>query len=247
MHREGITTLDQLLLLTPKDLEGFKGLGKTKALELYSYARAVHAARPIQRNPVPDAVRQEGTMLDLETCIDGQSMGFPWCFGWQEYGGPFQVAIVNRFYESSGPRLADGTPVTVVADSDEGWRMIARVALRNPGPIYHWGSFEKGVLRSTAPPDAIEILDNRLHDLNRSFRRSYVFPVRGTSIKTVAPYLGFSWPPESSAFTAWADYRAWLREDDVDALMRACAYNRADVEAMFLIWQWMTDNDGILE
>jgi predicted RecB family nuclease len=247
MRLEGITTLDQILILSPKDLERFKGLGKAKAFELHSYAQAVSFARPIQRSPLPDAARQTGVMLDLETRMDGGAIGVPWCFGWQEYGGQFQVAIVDRFYESATPKLPDGTTVTIISDSDEGWRIIADAAQRNPGPVYHWGSFEKGVLRSTAPLDAIEILDNRLHDMNRTFKKSFVFPVRGTSIKTVAPYLGFTWPPETSAFTCWADYQAWLLESDTDALARACAYNRADVEAMTLIWQWMNDNDGILK
>lgn len=247
MRQQGIVTLDQLLELSPKDLESFKGLGKTKALELYSHAQAVSRARPVQRGPLPLPAQQTGIMLDLETCMDMDTMGVPWCFGWQEPGGSFQVAIVDRFYESTNPSLPDGTPVTIIADSDEGWRIMARAAQNHPGPVYHWGSFEKGVLHSTAPADAIEILDNRLHDLNRTFKKSFVFPVRGTSIKTVAPYLGFSWPPETSAFSAWADYQAWLLDSDVDALARACAYNRADVEAMSLIWQWMIDNDGILD
>jgi predicted RecB family nuclease len=247
MRQEGLTTLDQILLLSPKDLERFKGLGKTKALELHSYAQAVSFARPIQRNPLPDSARQMGIMLDLETCMDGQALGVPWCFGWQEYGGQFQVAIVDRFYESAAPRLPDGTTVTIITDSDEGWRIVADAAKRNPGPVYHWGSFEKGVLRSTAPLEVIEVLDNRLHDLNKTFKRTFVFPVRGTSIKTVAPYLGFAWPLETSAFSAWADYKAWLLESDMSALARACAYNRADVEAMSLLWQWMIDNDGILK
>ncbi|MEO8608067.1 MAG: TM0106 family RecB-like putative nuclease [Chloroflexota bacterium] len=246
MRQEGITTVDQILFLTPKDLERFKGLGKAKAAELHSYAQAVHWSRAVQRTPLPEPARHTGIMLDLETCMDMETMGIPWCFGWQEYGGQFQVAVVDRFYESAAPKLPDGTTVTMISDSDEGWRLIADAAQRNPGPVYHWGNFEKGVLRSTAPQDAIDILDNRLHDMNRTFKKSFVFPVRGTSIKTIAPYLGFTWPSETSAFTAWADYQAWLIESDADALARACAYNRADVEAMSLIWQWMMDNDGIL-
>jgi predicted RecB family nuclease len=247
MRQEGITTVDQIVLLSPKDLERFKGLGKAKALDLYSHAQAVTLARPIQRNSLPTAARHTGIMLDLETCMEGSAIGVPWCFGWQEPGGQFQVAIVDRFYENAAPQLPDGTTVAIISDCNEGWRIIADAAQRNPGPIYHWGSFEKGVLRSTAPQDAIEVLDSRLHDMNKTFKKSFVFPVRGTSIKTVAPYLGFTWPPETSAFSAWADYQAWLLENDTDALSRACAYNRADVEAMTLIWQWMIDNDGILK
>jgi predicted RecB family nuclease len=244
MRMEGINTLDHLLALSPRDLQRFKGLGKSKAQDIYTYAQAVSRGQPIQRDALPQLAQQTGIMLDLETCIDGK-VGVPWCWGWQIHGDQFQVAIVDSYYDEVSLLLPDGLDVMIVSDSDEGWRAFTRVALEHSGPIYHWGSFEKGVLRSTAPAEVIEVLDDRLHDLNRTFKRTFVFPVHGTSIKTVAPYLGFRWPPGTSAFSAWDDYRAWLMDGDKMALTRACAYNRADVEAMALVWQWMIDHQQI--
>jgi len=85
----------------------------------------------------------------------------------------------------------------------------------------------------------IEVLEGRLHDLNRTFKNSFALPMRSTSIKKVAPYFGFAWPEGTNAFSAWHDYTAWLLDNDRDRLARACAYNRADVEALDLIWRWM--------
>jgi len=245
MQREGIMTLDHILVLSPQDLQRFKGLGKSKAHDIYTAAQAIGTGQPVQRNRLPDAAWQPGMMLDLETCIEGV-VGVPWCFGWQGWEGQFQVAIVDAFYDDARLILPDGLLVTIVPDSDAGWRLFAAEAEANPGPIYHWGSFEKGVLRATAPDEVIDALDDRLHDLNRTFKRTFVFPVRGTSIKTVAPYLGFRWPEGTNAFSAWDDYRAWLLDSDKQALARACAYNRADVEAMALIRRWMIDNHADL-
>jgi uncharacterized protein len=238
MRRAGIHTLDQLLELQADDLRHFKGVGKKRALELLNSARAFTGNRPAVRGPLPEIARLPGVMLDLETRLDDGSI---WCFGWQGADGRIQAAIVDRYYEGDHLRLPDGAEVTIVSNSDEGWRMVSAAAQELPGPVYHWGNFEMGMLKSTAPPDVITALVDRLHDLNRTFRKTVAIPVRGTSLKTVAPYLGFEWPEGANALTACADYEAWLLDNDADALARACAYNRADVEAMAMIWRWLLD------
>jgi hypothetical protein len=192
----------------------------------------------LRRAPIPDDLHIPGMMLDLETRMDGGA-SLPWCFGWQIGGSPVQIAIVDHYFEGGTLPLHDGNHIIMIEDSDEGWRMMAEAALTVQGAVYHWGSFEKSILRSTAPADVIAVLDERLHDLNRTFRKSFMLPFKGTGLKKVAPYLGFVWPDGASAFTAWADYNAWLMESNKHALARACAYNRADVEALALIWKWM--------
>lgn len=243
MRHEGINTLDHILALSVQDLQRFKGLGKSRAHEIYTYAQAVNQGQPVQRSQVPAIAMQPGVMLDLETCIEG-SVGVPWCFGWQGRDDQFQAAIVDAFYDESRLMLPDGVEAKIVSNSNEGWRLFAQAAADNPGPIYHWGSFEKAVLRATAPAEVIEALEDRLHDLNKTFKQTFAFPVKGTSIKTVAPYLGFRWPEGTNAFAAWDDYRAWLLDSDKHALARACSYNRADVEAMALVWRWMRANNA---
>lgn len=239
MHRENIQTLEHILALSPQDLSHFKGVGKKRAMEMRAHAQAVVGGMPVPRCPLPEKVRLPGVMLDLETGLDD---GRVWCFGWRGADGRTRVAIVDAYCEEKVLHCPDGQVIMIIRSSDEGWRLVAEAADEMPGPVYHWGSFEKGVLRNTAPPDVVLALDDRLHDLNRTFRQTYALPVRGTSIKKVAPYLGFRWPEGTNAFSAWADYSAWLMESDASALARACSYNRADVDALSLIWKWMVDN-----
>ncbi|NWG15252.1 MAG: TM0106 family RecB-like putative nuclease [Chloroflexi bacterium] len=237
LHHEGIQTLNQILDIPPESLRRIKGIGQARAQEFHIFAQAVVSSRPVQRHPLPETLRQPSIMFDLETRLDN---GLPWCFGWQVDGQAATAAIVDPYCQDDQLALPDGTRVIVVADSDQGWQLIAETAREHPGLILHWGSFEMGVLRQTAPPDVVAALQSRLHDLNKTFKKTCVLPVRGTSIKKVAPYLGFHWPPGATALSAWADYNAWLKDNDRDALARACAYNRADVEALTVIWRWLT-------
>jgi predicted RecB family nuclease len=239
---EGILTLDDLLTLEPAALQRFKGVGKVRAGDLHAHAQAVVHNRPVRRQPLPTDLRVPGMMFDLETCITGD-VGVPWCFGWQVAGEPTQAAIVDRYYEGERLALPDGAIIRMIPDSDTGWRLMASEAERVDGKVFHWGGFERGVLKATAPEDAIAALHHRLHDLNQTFRKSAALPVRGTGIKKVAPYLGFAWPEGTDAFSAWYDYSAWLLESSADALARACAYNRADVDAMDVIWRWLLDTN----
>lgn len=239
MQTEGICTLDDVLAQPSQELSRLKGVGKVRALEFHSHARAVVSGMPVPRSPLPEMVRLPGVMLDLETRLDD---GGVWCFGWQGADGQTKVAIVDAYCDADVLKLPDGQRIIMIRDSDEGWRLVADAATELPGPVYHWGNFEKGVLRSTAPADVVLALDSRLHDLNRTFRQTMALPVRGTSIKKVAPYLGFHWPKGTDALSAWGDYNAWLLDGNARRLARACAYNRADVDALALIWQWMMEN-----
>ena len=236
----GLHTLDDVLALEPAALQRIKGVGKVRAGDMHAHAQAVVHNRPVRRQPLPDELRVPGMMFDLETCINGD-IGMPWCFGWQVDGETAQAAIVDRYFEDERLRLPDGVDIRIIPDSDTGWRLMAAEAARVEGKVFHWGGFERGVLKATAPQDAIDALHDRLHDLNQTFRKSAALPVRGTGIKKVAPYLGFAWPEGTDAFSAWHDYQAWLLESNADALARACAYNRADVVALDVIWRWLLD------
>jgi hypothetical protein len=186
--------------------------------------------------PLPDLLLQPGILFDLETRLDD---GTPWCFGWQSGSAPMEAILVDRHYQGDPLALPDGTVLTMVDHHQEGWRAFADLCASVPGPIYHWGSFEKGVLRKTAPPAVITALEDRLHDLCRTYRQCCRLPLPNASIKTVAAYLGQAWPPGSSALTCWADYRAWLLEADRERLAQGIAYNRADVEALGRVRAWM--------
>jgi len=279
MRADGIRTVEDVAARDTRELQRFKGIGRQRAQEIRTHAQALMQNRPMQRQTLPEIVRQPGVMLDIETRLDN---GMPWCFGFMDIGGQVQVAVVaTRFTKSNltpspSPRaergvrlgfspslnsemksqgsterglggevyptydLPDGRKIIIIPDSDAGWRLVA--ATGGNQPVYHWSGYEMDVLRKTGPPDAIEALENRLHDLHKTFKQTVTIPIRGTSIKKVGPYLGYHWPEGTTAFTAWADYQAWLLDNNKEALARACAYQRADVEALEVVWKWLNES-----
>jgi predicted RecB family nuclease len=194
----------------------------------------------LRRKPTPDLIQQAGIHFDLETRLD---TGVPWCFGYQCPGERTQVFLVDSYYDGGPIHLPDTYVLHVVEDHTAGWEAFAAVVESVPGPIYHWGSFEQSVLKKTAPAEVVAALHDRLFNLHKAFRQCFLLPVKGTGLKVVGAYLGFRWPPETDALRCWADYQAWLQESDRDLLTRAIAYNRADVEAMEVIRQWMLVQD----
>ena len=81
-----------------------------------------------------------------------------------------------------------------------------------------------------------------MHDLYRSFASCLRLPTRSLSIKIVSTFLGFEWAGYNDWFAAYADYRYWLDSGRPEVLMRACMYQRADVQSMAYVWRWMRAN-----
>lgn len=241
LRAEGIGTWDELAAQPLKTLQRLRGLGRASAETLRAHAQAFAADSPRWLNPLPPELRAPGLMLDLETRLDN---GAPWCFGWLGPDGVFAAAVVDAYCDPGPLALPGGAAITIVPDSDSGWRLFAAAAARQPGLICHWSAFERTVLKATAPADVSAALLDRLHDLHRTFRQTCALPVRGTSIKVVAGYLGLRWPEGTSALSAWGDYQAWLLDGDGARLARAAAYNRVDVEALAAIQAWLAASAG---
>lgn len=97
---------------------------------------------------------------------------------------------------------------------------------------HYWSAYDRAILRSSAPPELQEQLAPRFVDLLAVCRRAVSLPVPSLSLKAVSRYLGFPWPGHDDWLAAYLDYRTWLDRDDVEMLARACAYQRADVQAL---------------
>lgn len=265
LRRNGITTLDQIVTLTPDDLMRVKGI-KTRAAAIHAAARAYVENQPIRYAPMHPICRCEGVMFDLET--DPRS-GVPWSWGWIDSAGTPHTLIVAS-PESGAPLtnsvdLPDGRTIHLASGSDSAWRMFAEFLSASDCPIYHWTKFDQGVLRATAPKDVVSELDGRMHDLYTSFKNYARLPIRSYSLKVVAAYLFQNpqygsngsgsrtnanynptiklWQEYDSWWMAWEDYRAWLKEGDTAILSRACNYQQADVEGLAVVWKWMNERD----
>ena len=237
-QRAGIRSLADVLALSEVELRKFDGVGTAKARVYLDCARA-HQQQPILRSGRLADDLPPGRMLDIETEMTEDEIGRPWYFGWSEGDGSVRVAVASAYFDGEALTLPDGRTITIIPDSDTGWRLVAEAAARLDGKVYHWSGYKQDRLRSTAPDDAVARLQPRMHDLFQTFKRNVTLPRHSRGIKAVASYFGYRWPEESSAQQARGDYQAWRLDNDAEALARACAYQCADVDALAVVWRWL--------
>ncbi|MCK6576543.1 MAG: TM0106 family RecB-like putative nuclease [Anaerolineae bacterium] len=235
----GLHTVDQVADQPPEALRRLKGIGPATVHQLISSARALRDRDAVLLRALPEELFHPIVMLDIETGLSFQDQGIPWSYGWSGVDGDLYAAVVARYTNADQTILPDGRPVRLLHDYAEGWRMIADYAEAHDALVYHWSGYDSGIMRQTAPPDVAAILNRRMRDLLQVFKQCVMLPVRGRSIKTVAAYLGYAYPPASDYAQAWNDYRRWQMDNDHTALQRAMAYQLADVEAMLIARDWL--------
>ena len=234
----GITTLEQIVALQPEDLCQFRGIKRT-APRIHAHARAWVEHQPIWYSPLPAHCHQEGFMFDLET---NPWSGEPWSLSWSWGTGTVSIALVAPNHAPCTLPLPDGQDVVVVPHWEDAWRVVAEAVGDEGCPIYHWSGFDAGVMRQTAPLEVRQRLDGRMVDLLKAFNATVRVPVSSSSLKVVAGYLDFRWSAYDDWQQAYLDYKRWLRQQTDHDLMRACTYQRDDVLALGLVWQWLVKN-----
>lgn len=240
MKRAGITTLAHVAALTPEALQQVKGIGPVTAPAIRANAQAWMENRPIHYRPLPELCYREGWMFDLETWeYAGQVR--PWCMGWCDSQANASVALVAPVQTPESLTLLDGQVITLVPDSDTAWETFAAALAGDDNPVYHWTGYDAGMLRGTAPQPCRDQLEPRFHDLHATLKHTVSFPLSSTSIKAIAPYLGFPWTGYADWFAAYLDYQEWLYNNNLEALTCACRYQRADVHSLAWVWRWLAD------
>jgi uncharacterized protein len=233
-------TIEDVAACPPEVLQQVRGIGPQRAQQLQASARAWVERRPIWHGVLPDEYRRPGWMFDLETCeVNGKTV--PWCMGWCDSEGQAQIALLAPGQEPQTLILPDGQPVTLTPDVEGLWTVLADAVAGTDSPIYHWSAYDRSILRSSASPDLGEQLAPRFVDLLAVCQRTVSLPLPNLSLKAVAPYLGFPWPGHDNWFLAYLDYRSWLDQGDLEALARACTYQRADVQALAWVWRWLVE------
>jgi predicted RecB family nuclease len=238
LRRAGITNMQQIVSLTPADLQRIKGI-KTSATAIHTHARAFVEDKPIWYGAFPAECCPSGYMFDLET---DPYTGVPWSWGYCDLDGTPGNIIVAPHSQPTDVQLPDGRVINIVPNQREAWLLFAQAVAGNNGLIFHWTGFDAGVTRAHAPVEVRDLLLDRMHDLHGTFKRSVKFPVSGNSLKTVARYLDFSWYEYDAWDAAFNDYRQWLSHGTLEALARSCNYQQADVEALAVVWRWLVQN-----
>ncbi|MEZ4668522.1 MAG: ribonuclease H-like domain-containing protein [Anaerolineae bacterium] len=241
LYRAGITNLHDMVALTVEELQRIKGIKKT-AFAHHASARAYVEDRPIWMNPLPDVLHQGGWMFDLETAALAGGDGMPWSLGWSDEQGISYIALVAPGKPRGEISLLGFAKLILVADKDEAWHVFHQSVGNDEKPIYHWTGFDAGVMRATAPLEVRQALLERMHDLHHTFISSVRLPIKSYSIKKVAPYFGFNWSGYEEWWAAETDYRRWLATDNADLIFRSCGYQRDDVLALAVIWDWLVKN-----
>lgn len=238
LRKAGLSTFDHLAASKPEELQKIKGIKKS-AYGLIASAKAFLEDKPVWYNALPDICHQSGYLLDLET---NPATGIPWCIGWRHEEGVLHIVVVASGHERKSITLRDGSAIILVPHVDDAWAVFAESVSNSDSPIYHWTSYDRMAMQRTARDKVKDRLLPRMHDLHRTFNQTVKLPERGTSLKVVAAYLGFSW----SGFENWQDaytaYLSWQRNRDVQFLTQARDYQRDDVEALGVVWKWLVAN-----
>ena len=241
LEAAGIRRLEDVVARSPDALQAIKGIGPKTAPRIRANAQAWLENRPVWLDALPEVCRQPGWMFDLETWeVRGRTV--PWCMGWCDGDGQTLIALVAPVQLPETLALPDGQTVILAPDSDAAWEVFAGAVGEDDRPIFHWSGYDAAILRGSAPAHVTPQLMPRLHDLNATLKRVVSLPLKSTSIKPVSTHLGFAWPGYQDWFAAYLDYRHWLDTGSLEALARACLYQRADVQSMALVWRWLVDH-----
>ena len=140
-------------------------------------------------------------------------------------------------------------------DRDAWQRFCARVLevfRAHPNAVFvHWHQaepmwIERYIGRLGAPAEFIEFIrtPGSMFDLHLALERCVRLPLRSTSVKYVAPWLGFNWsnPNADAAWSTAQLHRAYASQDRAERaelLAEVARYNADDLWAMRVVWRWL--------
>ena len=252
LHAEGVHTYDDLAARTPESFS-HREL-REHATVLLNEARAWASGAPVWlRDPGLPRGRTP-VWFDVESDSDGELAAVPvylWGFAVEDQHAKGEVM-------SEPPKLeAVLAELTAAGDRDAWERFIARaldVHRRHPDAVWvHWNDAEpmwldRYIQRYGAPEDFVSRLRSHgsMFDLHRALERSVRLPLRSTSIKFVAPWLGFHWsnPDADAAWSTAQLHRAYETDDPAERdrlLAEVARYNADDLWAMRVVWRWMAN------
>lgn len=241
LHAEGVRTFDELAARTPESFEHRDLRSHAPMLLAEARAWATHApvwlrdpGLPRDRTPV---------WFDVESDSDGEMATVP-VYLWGlavERGEPRAEAILAE--------------LSAAGDRDAWERFVARaleVFRQHPDAVWvHWHNaepmwLERYIARLGAPEEFVACVraPGAMFDLHRVLERSVRLPLRSTSIKFVAPWLGFQWsnPDADAAWSTAQLHRAYETADPAERerlLAEVARYNADDLWAMKVVWEWM--------
>lgn len=237
MKEKGVSSLAGLVQMEPEDLTQFHGI-KTTALRMHAQARAWMINQPVWMAEPPEICSHDPWFFDIETVPNGEHEGEVWSIGWSKASGQTKALVVWPEMDRDIESLPHGHQIYYVTRYQAAWKRFETIVSVDDAPLFHWSQFDASNMRRFAP-SAYDSLKHRLFDLSRLFTNTVQIPVRGISLKRVAPYVGFEWDDYNDWFHAWMDYNDWLVNQDREKLAQFSHYQTDDVLAMIVIRAWM--------
>ena len=116
---------------------------------------------------------------------------------------------------------------------------------RTEGVIFHYANYEQQTIRKLdgryGPDPRVPHLLERMVDIEKSIKQNLVLPLTSTSLKAVAPWLGFEWTGVTeTADDSMVEYIKYLEDADTRRLDNILAYNEDDCLATLEIKDWLT-------
>jgi len=246
LHDEGVRTVDELAARTPESFT--RRELREAAGALLNEARAFASGAPVWlRDPALPRGRTP-VWFDVESDAEGERADVP-VYLWG--------LAVERSEPVFEPILSELTP----EGDAQAWRRFVARALEvfrdHPDAVWvHWHHAEpmwidRYVARLGAPPEFVERMraPGTLLDLHQRLEKCVRLPLRSTSVKFVAPWLGFQWSnPDADA--AWSTAQLHRARETSDAaererlLAEVTRYNADDLWAMRTVWRWMEGHGG---
>ena len=246
LRAEGVRTVDELAARTPESFR--KRELREAAGALLSEARAFATGAPVWlRDPALPRGRTP-VWFDVESDSDGERAEVP-------------VYLWGLAVEHSEPRFEPILSELTPEGDAHAWRRFVARALEvfrdHPDAVWvHWHHaepmwIERYIARLGAPAEFVERMrtPGTLLDLHHRLERSVRLPLRSTSVKYVAPWLGFQWSnPDADAAWSTAQLHHARATSDPDERARLLAevarYNADDLWAMRTVWRWMEEHSG---
>ena len=115
---------------------------------------------------------------------------------------------------------------------------LALAAKYRDAPIYHYGSYERRVVKRVAEQHSLDCqaLLARLVNVNSIVYGKVYFPVRSNRLKDLGAAVGASWPtPNPSGIQSVAWRLCWEDSRQDEFKVKLLAYNQADCNALRLL------------
>jgi predicted RecB family nuclease len=227
LHERGIGGLADVASADAGDLLSIKGVGEKTAPAIVYKARALSTGEMILVDKPRLPALGDDLIFDVES-IPGEGVFY----------------LMGFLIHTEGDYHYDRHLARRLEDERQIWAdLLARFELHT-GVIYHYGVYERTTVKklgerygTQAQADA---LLERLIDLEQTIKDCTVLPLRSTSLKAVAPWLGFSWSGDiQGGEDSMLEYLAWLDDGDQEHLERILRYNEEDCRATLVVLEWL--------